>query len=107
MCEICGRVGRTVADHDHATGFVRGRLCIRCNMALAFVEEPLLLDKALAYLARPQSDMEYRMVQLASMKRRYAEDPAYREAAKARAKQWNRDNNYKHQRAAKQRLKAI
>ncbi|WP_436960832.1 endonuclease domain-containing protein [Streptomyces sp. SudanB182_2057] len=31
-CAVCGRTGhRLVLDHDHATGLVRGWLCVSCN----------------------------------------------------------------------------
>lgn len=32
-CAMCGSSGRTVEDHCHATGFVRGFLCEPCNAA--------------------------------------------------------------------------
>jgi hypothetical protein len=32
-CAMCGETRRTVLDHCHATGLVRGYLCRRCNAA--------------------------------------------------------------------------
>lgn len=56
-CFICGRPGNTIAisvDHDHKTGLIRGRLCMRCNRGLSwFVDSPALLEKAADYLRNP------------------------------------------------------
>jgi hypothetical protein len=53
-CKICSRPPsgkRPLAiDHCHTTGRVRGLLCYRCNLGLAFVESPGLLSAALEYL---------------------------------------------------------
>lgn len=55
-CAICGTTepGRKgwAIDHDHATNFVRGLLCMGCNTALGqFQDDPTVIAKALAYLA--------------------------------------------------------
>jgi len=52
-CEICSRaMPEPHIDHDHATGKVRGLLCLQCNTALgSFQDSPELLAKAIAYLA--------------------------------------------------------
>jgi hypothetical protein len=34
-CAMCGKEGRTVIDHCHLTGLVRGNLCTSCNKAEA------------------------------------------------------------------------
>lgn len=52
-CAICerdmsGGVGRHV-DHDHATGMVRGLLCVRCNTTLGRIEA-IGLDRITTYL---------------------------------------------------------
>lgn len=68
VCAICGkaemrkdRVSQTrrtdtlalVVDHDHATGKVRGLLCHKCNIVIAFIgEDPEMMPKILAYLAK-------------------------------------------------------
>lgn len=57
-CAICGSPNPGVAgrkhftiDHDHATGGVRGLLCMRCNSALGlFQENPEILEQAVLYL---------------------------------------------------------
>jgi len=55
-CAICGRdLGPghgTNVDHNHDTGKVRGLLCLRCNVALAYVEDDEFLVKLLGYLER-------------------------------------------------------
>lgn len=48
-CAICGKVKRLVVDHHHATGRVRGMLCIRCNTFLGYLESEDL-EAAIAYL---------------------------------------------------------
>jgi hypothetical protein len=55
MCAICGRIepgGRNLAiDHDHATGAIRGLLCLACNLMLGYVRDQVaVLEKAIAYL---------------------------------------------------------
>ncbi len=54
-CAICGEKngdGRELhADHDHATGKIRGLLCFKCNTALGlFRDSPRLLARAIVYL---------------------------------------------------------
>jgi hypothetical protein len=53
-CAICRQPAGEIslaADHDHATGAIRGLLCSRCNNGLgSFGDEPELLAAAIAYL---------------------------------------------------------
>lgn len=50
-CQLCGRFGSIVIDHDHATGHIRGRLCNTCNAGLGmFRDDADLLARAIAYL---------------------------------------------------------
>jgi len=37
-CSICGWYARLFKDHSHATGFLRGYVCVRCNNVLASIE---------------------------------------------------------------------
>lgn len=57
VCAICGRTGKTrevAVDHDHKTGLIRGRLCMRCNKGIAmFGDNPVLLSNAWDYLEYP------------------------------------------------------
>ena len=52
-CLICGRdfgeIQRCI-DHDHDTGKVRGLLCHRCNLGLAFLEDLTWMAFATQYL---------------------------------------------------------
>jgi len=54
LCLICGVLLTVVnlhTDHDHATGVVRGLLCINCNQGLGqFKDSPELLMRAATYL---------------------------------------------------------
>lgn len=38
VCDICGVVAFLVVDHNHATGYIRGLLCDRCNQWLGDYE---------------------------------------------------------------------
>lgn len=52
-CEVCQSHARLGIDHDHKTGRIRGVLCNRCNLALGYVDDNLVLLNSLkAYLCR-------------------------------------------------------
>lgn len=52
-CEICGREGRLMMDHDHKTMKLRGLLCKRCNTGLGVIGDTLdHVRKVIAYLER-------------------------------------------------------
>jgi len=58
-CAICctpmGEV-RTVVDHDHSTGEIRGILCVTCNTGIGMLRDDYqLVQRALNYL-KPDSD---------------------------------------------------
>lgn len=46
-CPIClGRLGDEVGryaqiEHDHKTGVIRGIVCLRCNLALGWIQEDI------------------------------------------------------------------
>lgn len=55
-CAICGADDPGprgfVVDHDHATGRVRGMLCVKCNTGIGLLrDDPALLRRALEYLS--------------------------------------------------------
>lgn len=50
-CEVCGRGGNIVFEHSHTTGRFRGWTCDRCNVALAMVNDDIVvLEKLIVYL---------------------------------------------------------
>ncbi len=54
-CAICKKpveYNNTNCDHDHATGKVRGLLCRRCNIGMAYIDDTLFLEEALNYTTR-------------------------------------------------------
>jgi Recombination endonuclease VII len=64
-CAICGSQGENgvrkglVLDHDHATGCIRGMLCLQCNSGLGqFRDSPELLAAAIQYLQEHRPDAE-------------------------------------------------
>ena len=108
-CDNCGgtnKSGLLDADHDHATGYVRGWLCRNCNMGIGLLGDDVAgLERAIEYLRRPLTDVLYadvlrghkrrwkidnivhvRMADAASRRRRYATDPQYRQACLDRSR---------------------
>ena len=54
-CAICkkelGVGANTCVDHDHKTGEIRGILCNKCNSAIGFLDDDLvILERAARYL---------------------------------------------------------
>jgi len=60
-CEVCGvGHGTMVVDHNHSTGFIRGTLCNRCNVALTEAwDDPVWRAAALKYLGRGDTKILY------------------------------------------------
>jgi Recombination endonuclease VII len=57
VCKICkqterGRYKNLAVDHCHLTNLVRGLLCRRCNLGLAYLENKGFMDSASTYLQR-------------------------------------------------------
>jgi hypothetical protein len=50
-CSACGSKTKICVDHDHNTMFVRGSLCVKCNLALGYVDDSVdKLYKLIEYL---------------------------------------------------------
>ncbi len=54
LCLVCEeKPERLYVDHDHATGKVRGLLCVNCNFALGHAKDSIeILHKLVRYLKR-------------------------------------------------------
>lgn len=53
-CAACRFNGKLVVDHDHATGDVRGLLCLRCNLVIGSMRENIVhISGLIAYLNQP------------------------------------------------------
>lgn len=65
-CEICGAEQQQLCvDHNHTTLQIRGLLCSHCNRGLGhFKDDPALLQKAKAYLARSTSATKRRFAMM-------------------------------------------
>ena len=51
ICELRRPIGDFVQDHCHATGFLRDKICRKCNALLGFADdEVFILGKAIDYL---------------------------------------------------------
>jgi len=56
-CAICGKdfgYEKPNADHKHGVLKIRGFLCRRCNIGLAFVEDGEFMEKAIRYLEKSE-----------------------------------------------------
>lgn len=70
VCALCGERPATQVDHDHATGKVRGILCLRCNAALgAAHDDPQILRAAIRYLSCSANGTDVREVPALYLKR--------------------------------------
>ena len=51
-CSICNRNAvRLVQDHDHDTGFLRGKICDHCNLGLGHYKDSIgSLFRSIGYL---------------------------------------------------------
>lgn len=57
LCDICYQPNIAhrdlCVDHNHETGRIRGLLCTNCNTGIGLLKEnPLILDRAITYLAK-------------------------------------------------------
>jgi hypothetical protein len=53
LCAICNSRPATQVDHDHATGQVRGIVCLYCNAGMgALRDDPNIISGAIEYLER-------------------------------------------------------
>lgn len=54
-CEICNSGLRLSLDHNHATGKIRGVLCMNCNTALGHVKDDIKILEGLIEWLRVKS----------------------------------------------------
>lgn len=57
LCAVCCTRGASQVDHDHATGKVRGILCLHCNAGLGALKDDVrLVYQAIDYLSKTPLD---------------------------------------------------
>ena len=52
-CKLCSKpveYNKLHTDHDHATGNIRGLLCISCNLGVSFIDNTEWLQRAIEYV---------------------------------------------------------
>lgn len=83
VCAVCKEPppkGRQLCvDHDHATGFVRGILCNKCNLALGYTNDNLTtIRRLLNYLLRHGADRgwDHYFLDLAELASSRSKDPS-------------------------------
>jgi hypothetical protein len=50
LCAVCRIRPPEAVDHCHATGVIRGLLCLGCNGRLSVVDDPEWLERATQYV---------------------------------------------------------
>lgn len=55
-CQICGSTSNLSVDHSHDKQYVRGVICMNCNVGLGhFKDSPVLLEAAMEYVITSDS----------------------------------------------------